>query len=61
MSQTILVVDDKKNVQQLLSEFLSGHAYQVNLASNGVEAFDSIQKHKPDIILLDIMMPKMDG
>lgn len=38
MSQTILVVDDKKNVQILLTEFLNSHDYQVNLAGNGKEA-----------------------
>jgi DNA-binding response OmpR family regulator len=61
MKQTILVVDDKKNVQQLLTEFLNGHGYCVNLAGNGKEALASIDAVKPDIILLDIMMPEMDG
>ena len=61
MSQTILVVDDKKSVQQLLSEFLLDRGYQVNLAANGNEAFESISKETPDLILLDIMMPEMDG
>lgn len=61
MSQTILVVDDKKNVQQLLSEFLTGHGFDVRLAGNGKEALDSIQEMSPDLILLDVMMPEMDG
>ena len=61
MNQTILVVDDKKNVQDLLSEFLKGHGYQVFLANNGVEALAFIAQKRPDIVLLDIMMPEMDG
>lgn len=61
MSETILVVDDKSNVQQLLSEFLTGHGYQVRLASNGKEALLALEERVPDLILLDIMMPEMDG
>lgn len=61
MSQSILVVDDKSNVQRLLTEFLVGHGYQVDLANNGIEALHRISEKRPDIVLLDIMMPEMDG
>ena len=61
MTQTILVVDDKLNVQKLLEDFLSGKGFQVLCASNGRDAQLILKKQTPDLILLDIMMPQMNG
>ncbi len=59
--KTILVVDDKANVRQLLSEYLEKQGYRVVTAVNGREAIYSARHTPPDLILLDIMMPEMDG
>ena len=61
MSRKILVVDDKRNVQVLLSDFLSSQDFEVLTASDGREALDAVRDGSPDLILLDIMMPNMDG
>ncbi|GAP15682.1 response regulators consisting of a CheY-like receiver domain and a winged-helix DNA-binding domain [Longilinea arvoryzae] len=61
MSRKILVVDDTKNVQVMISDFLSGQDFEVLTASNGREALDVVHQREPDLILLDIMMPTMDG
>lgn len=61
MSRKILVVDDTRNVQVLLSDFLSSQDFEVLVASDGREAMDVVQNSNPDLILLDIMMPNMDG
>ncbi|MBL8057148.1 MAG: response regulator transcription factor [Anaerolineales bacterium] len=61
MPQTILVVDDKANVRTLLREYLGGHGYRVVAAENGRVALFTARHEKPDLILLDIMMPEMDG
>jgi len=61
MTRTILVVDDTHNVQVMLSDFLSSQDYAVLLASDGREALDVVRQTPPDLILLDIMMPNMDG
>ncbi|MCG7587949.1 response regulator transcription factor [Photobacterium sp. OFAV2-7] len=61
MTQTILVVDDKLNVQKLLTDFLSQKGFRVLSASNGRDAQLILKKQIPDLILLDIMMPQMDG
>lgn len=61
MGRKILVVDDTRNVQMMLSDFLSGQDYEVMTASDGVEALDLVRSARPDLILLDIMMPDMDG
>ncbi|HRE29037.1 MAG TPA: response regulator, partial [Anaerolineales bacterium] len=61
MTKRILVVDDKANVRQLLSEYLTGQGYQVETAVNGREALYAARHFTPDVILLDIMMPEMDG
>lgn len=61
MSRKILVVDDTRNVQLLLSDFLSGQDFEVLTASDGRQALELLQSQRPDLILLDIMMPNMDG
>lgn len=58
---TILVVDDNRINLNLLSRMLTDQGYEVQKASNGPEALASVTKAPPDLILLDIMMPKMDG
>ncbi len=61
MVRKILVVDDTRNVQLMLKDFLQTQDYQVLTAYDGKEALDMVQKDDPDMILLDIMMPRMDG
>ena len=59
--KTILVVDDKANVRQLLDEYLTQQGFHVVTATNGREALYTARQESPDAILLDIMMPEMDG
>lgn len=61
MARKILVVDDTRNVQVLLSDFLSGQDFEVLEAYDGREALEVVRAQNPDLILLDIMMPNMDG
>ena len=61
MTRKILVVDDTKNVQLLLSDFLTSQDFDVLTASDGREALEVVHASDPDLILLDIMMPNMDG
>lgn len=61
MARKILVVDDTRNVQMLLSDFLASQNFEVLLASDGEEALEVTRSSAPDLILLDIMMPNMDG
>ncbi len=61
MSRKILVVDDTRNVQLLISDFLGSQDFEVLLASDGVEALEITRSNSIDLILLDIMMPNMDG
>ncbi len=57
----ILVVDDTQNVQVMLRDFLSGQDFEVLEAYDGREALEAVHEASPDLILLDIMMPNMDG
>ncbi|GAA3914094.1 diguanylate cyclase [Litoribacillus peritrichatus] len=59
--ETILIVDDIAQNLQILGEVLSAQGYRVAVATNGLQAIDVAQKVKPDLILLDVMMPEMDG
>ena len=57
----ILVVDDEDTMRMLITETLALENYEVSEATNGKSALELIKKDKPDIILLDLMMPEMDG
>ena len=61
MNNTILIVDDKISLLKLVEEYLEGHNYRVLKATNGQEALFTARRQKPDLILLDIMMPEVDG
>jgi len=61
MTRKILVVDDTRNVQLMLQEFLLNQNFSVSLASDGKEAMEKVREERPDLILLDVMMPGMDG
>ena len=58
---SILVVDDKPDNLRLLAGILNEHHYKVRLAPNGTRALATIRKEAPDLTLLDVMMPEMDG
>jgi DNA-binding response OmpR family regulator len=59
--KTVLVVDDSASVRRLLEEYLTGQGFRVAIAVNGREAIYSARHEQPDLILLDLMMPEMDG
>lgn len=59
--QTILVVDDEKDLLDLIEYNLKKEGFAVLKAENGEEGIKIAKEHKPDLVLLDIMMPKMDG
>ncbi|CAI8377317.1 MAG: Transcriptional regulatory protein WalR [Rhodothermaeota bacterium MED-G12] len=59
--QTILVVDDERDLLDLIEYNLKKEGFKVLKAENGEEGISKAKEHRPDLILLDIMMPKMDG
>ena len=61
MAAIILIVDDEESIRFSLSETLSGCGYEIHTAMDGEEALEQIQKHQPDLMLLDMKMPKMGG
>ena len=60
-NETILVVDDETSIRQILETRLSIRGYKVILASNGEEALYMFKKESPNLVILDIMLPKIDG
>lgn len=61
MSKKILVVDDEVDICKIISRFLKEKGYTAVIANNGKEALEKLSTEKPDLILLDIRMPDMDG
>ncbi len=61
MAKKILVVDDKKEIQVLLKQYLTQEGFEVVTASDGRQALFAARQEKPDLILLDLMMPEMGG
>jgi|WetSurMetagenome_2_1015567.scaffolds.fasta_scaffold162725_2 DNA-binding response OmpR family regulator len=61
MSQTILLVDDDESLRQVLSQYLTQEGYRVIAAGSGAEALKLFYSERPGAVLLDLMMPGMDG
>ena len=61
MAEKILIVDDDPNALRLIGYALQRQGYQIAIAQNGREALTKVQSEKPDLIVLDVMMPTMDG
>ncbi len=58
---TILIVDDDSDIRYILSKTLKKEGYKVIEAADGFEGIESVQEQKPDLVILDIMMPRMSG
>ena len=61
MSRTVLIVDDEPNIVLSIKFLINQQSYEVRTAGNGEEALQELRRQIPDLILLDIMMPKPDG
>lgn len=61
MNYTILVAEDNKDIVELLKLYLETSGYHVLIAYDGMTAFETIKNEKIDLIIMDIMMPRMDG
>lgn len=61
MAKKILVVDDEQNILQMVNQTLTRSGYKVTTSADGKDALEKVQANKPDLIILDIMMPYLDG
>jgi two-component system chemotaxis response regulator CheY len=61
MTRTALVVDDSMLIRHTVCRFLEERGYTVESATNGLDALELLQAFRPDVLITDMMMPKMDG
>ena len=61
MAKTVLIVEDNELNMKLFRDLLEAHGYQTSGTSNGFEALDLVRKLRPDLILMDIQLPLVDG
>lgn len=61
MSKTILIIEDEKAIQNIIKAFLEDAGYTTVLADDGLEGIEQFHKCSPDLVLLDLMLPKIDG
>lgn len=61
MLKTILIIEDEKSIQNIIKAFLENEGYQVILADDGAEGISKFHECNPDLVLLDLMLPKVDG
>jgi len=61
MTKNVLIVDDEPNIVAALEFLLQKHGYAVKVAANGDDALAQLDAFKPDLVLLDVMMPKVSG
>jgi len=61
MNETILIIDDDKTLIDLLGQALGKAGYEIMSATNGIDGLQVLYKHRVDLVILDVMMPRMDG
>ena len=61
MSKTILIIEDEQAIQNIIKAFLEDAGYKIILAEDGMDGIEKFQTYHPDLVLLDLMLPKMDG
>ena len=61
MTRTILIVEDERNIAELLQMYLRKEGYEATIANDGGEGIDLFRRIRPDLVLLDVMLPVMDG
>ena len=61
MSKMILIIEDEESIQNIIRAFLEDAGYTVVLAADGLEGIEQFRVNKPDLVLLDLMLPKIDG
>ncbi len=60
MAKKILIMDDDPNIADLLTEALADEGYETYMTTQSLRFYDSVREHKPDLVLLDVMMPYLD-
>jgi len=61
MSKKILIMDDDPTIADLLTEALADEGYETFMTTQSLRFYDAVREHQPDLILLDLMMPYLDG
>src|SRR5262249_52395285 len=61
MPRTVLIVDDEASIRQSLTGALKDEGYKVSVAESGAKALEALRSERPDVVMLDIWMPEMDG
>jgi DNA-binding response OmpR family regulator len=61
MTKRILIVDDEFGIADIVAEILTEHGYEAPIAINGKLALENMRAQRPDLVLLDVMMPVLDG
>jgi DNA-binding response OmpR family regulator len=61
MDKKILFIEDEKSLQEILGQVLKQHGFEVKEALNGQDGIDFVEKFEPDLILLDLILPKVNG
>ena len=60
-SKKILVIDDEPDVGEVMKDFLNSQGYSADSTTRAVQGLEWVEKEKPDVVLLDVMMPEIDG
>lgn len=61
MAKTLLIMEDDSNIRELLRLYLEQEGYTIETATDGAEGMRAFKRIHPDLVLLDVMMPQMDG
>src|ERR1700737_1938920 len=61
MAKKILIMDDEPNIADLLNEAFADEGYETHMTTQSLRFYDAVREHQPDLILLDLMMPYLDG